>query len=195
MASNHTTNYQLCQWEAADKVLRTDFNQDNAKIDAALAAIAAGNKLVKLAELVTAQDMQQVNLVLPEDDWTNYTQLRLNLDATTSGYSIYIRLNGLTTDSYHTLTTNNSVSGLGTYLIRLPVGGAGVSADGFFAPFSQGQETCAFFQGIGYSGQDFHRWPSAGRAPIPFASLHTLNLYSDGDIEAGSRFSLYGLLR
>ena len=45
MASNHTTNYQLCQWEAADKVLRTDFNEDNQKIDAALAAvpkIAAG---------------------------------------------------------------------------------------------------------------------------------------------------------
>ena len=40
MASNHTTNYQLCQWEATDKVLRTDFNQDNAKIDAALKANA-----------------------------------------------------------------------------------------------------------------------------------------------------------
>ena len=37
MATNHTTNYQLCQWEATDKVLRTDFNQDNQKIDAALA--------------------------------------------------------------------------------------------------------------------------------------------------------------
>lgn len=39
MATNHTTNYQLCQWEATDKVLRTDFNEDNQKIDAALAGI------------------------------------------------------------------------------------------------------------------------------------------------------------
>ena len=39
MATNHTTNYQLCQWEATDKVLRTDFNEDNQKIDAALATI------------------------------------------------------------------------------------------------------------------------------------------------------------
>ena len=38
MASNYTSSYQLCQWEASDKVLRTDFNGDNAKIDAALAA-------------------------------------------------------------------------------------------------------------------------------------------------------------
>lgn len=36
MASNCTENYGLCQWEATDAVLRTDFNEDNQKIDAAL---------------------------------------------------------------------------------------------------------------------------------------------------------------
>ena len=36
MATNYTTNYQLNQWEPTDQVLRTDFNVDNAKIDAAL---------------------------------------------------------------------------------------------------------------------------------------------------------------
>ena len=40
MASSYTSSYQLCQWEAGDKVLRTDFNGDNAKIDAALKANA-----------------------------------------------------------------------------------------------------------------------------------------------------------
>ena len=39
MSTNHTRNYDLCQWEASDKVLRTDFNADNAKIDAALAQL------------------------------------------------------------------------------------------------------------------------------------------------------------
>ena len=37
---NQTTNYQLNQWDPDDKVLRTDFNADNAKIDAALASLA-----------------------------------------------------------------------------------------------------------------------------------------------------------
>ena len=36
MASNYTTNYGLCQWEAGDSFVRTEFNQDNARIDAAL---------------------------------------------------------------------------------------------------------------------------------------------------------------
>lgn len=31
-----TSNYQLNQWDASDRVLREDFNSDNAKIDAAL---------------------------------------------------------------------------------------------------------------------------------------------------------------
>lgn len=35
-----TTNYGLNQWEASDRVLRTDFNDDNAKIDAALGLLA-----------------------------------------------------------------------------------------------------------------------------------------------------------
>ena len=40
MAANYTANYNLCQWEATDQVQRTDFNQDNAKIDAALGELA-----------------------------------------------------------------------------------------------------------------------------------------------------------
>ena len=38
MASGQTSNYGLNQWAAEDPVLREDFNQDNAKIDAALEA-------------------------------------------------------------------------------------------------------------------------------------------------------------
>ena len=39
MATNQTTNYQLNQWQSTDQVQRTDFNADNAKIDAALSAL------------------------------------------------------------------------------------------------------------------------------------------------------------
>ena len=39
MATNHTANYSLNQWEATDPVLRTDFNADNSKIDAALKSL------------------------------------------------------------------------------------------------------------------------------------------------------------
>ena len=49
MASNYTTNYQLNQWEAGDQVLRTEFNQDNQKIDTALAGLAGQNSILETA--------------------------------------------------------------------------------------------------------------------------------------------------
>lgn len=39
MASNYTEHYGLCQWEATDQVLRTEFNEDNAKVEAALGSL------------------------------------------------------------------------------------------------------------------------------------------------------------
>ena len=47
---NHTQNYQLSQWEATDKVQRTDFNADNAKIDAAISK--CGNCRVRVSTYI-----------------------------------------------------------------------------------------------------------------------------------------------
>lgn len=41
MASNHTEHFSLNQWLPDDQVKRTDFNEDNAKIDSALKDLAA----------------------------------------------------------------------------------------------------------------------------------------------------------
>ena len=40
MASNYTTNYNLCQWQPTDAVQRVDFNADNAKLDTALKSLS-----------------------------------------------------------------------------------------------------------------------------------------------------------
>jgi len=58
MASNYTSNYKLCQWQASDKVLRTEFNADNAKIDAALAAKASASALNSLKTTVNGKASQ-----------------------------------------------------------------------------------------------------------------------------------------
>ena len=62
MPANHTPNYNLNQWEPEDRVLRTDFNADNTKIDAAIQAVdtkadrkADASALETLSQKVTAQ--------------------------------------------------------------------------------------------------------------------------------------------
>ena len=39
----HTTNFNLSQWSKSDRIQMADFNADNAKIDAALAALSGCN--------------------------------------------------------------------------------------------------------------------------------------------------------
>ena len=52
MASNYTSSYNLNQWSASDRVLRTEFNADNAKIDAALAGKASASSVSSLQTTV-----------------------------------------------------------------------------------------------------------------------------------------------
>ncbi len=54
MSTNHTPNYNLSQWEASDQFSRLDFNTDNAKLDAALAAKASSGSVSSLAARVAS---------------------------------------------------------------------------------------------------------------------------------------------
>jgi len=58
MPSNFTPNYNLNQWEADDRVLRTDFNADNAKLDAALGKKAEQSVVTALQTKVNAKAEQ-----------------------------------------------------------------------------------------------------------------------------------------
>ena len=50
----HTATHQLSQWEKSDRILMEDFNGDNAKLEAALNALAAADAAEQQAR--TAQD-------------------------------------------------------------------------------------------------------------------------------------------
>ena len=50
----HTQNYQLSRWEKDDRIMMEDFNADNAKLDAALAAKADAEDVTALGETVAA---------------------------------------------------------------------------------------------------------------------------------------------
>lgn len=65
MASNFTENYGLCQWEATDQVLRTDFNEDNAKIDVALKGLSEQNTALEasVAAAVAAAGNCEMELI------------------------------------------------------------------------------------------------------------------------------------
>ena len=55
MSSRQTAHYGLNQWEAGDKVVREEFNGDNAKIDQALHTLAQGKAERPAMEELAAQ--------------------------------------------------------------------------------------------------------------------------------------------
>jgi hypothetical protein len=71
MASNYTENYGLCQWEATDQVLREEFNQDNAKIDAKLNTL--GQMMIHQKEVLEKQQGYITKLGNGQLYITNYT--------------------------------------------------------------------------------------------------------------------------
>ena len=53
--ANYTEHYQLHQWEPEDDFLRTDFNEDFAKIDAALGEKAGVEELAEVQALARSK--------------------------------------------------------------------------------------------------------------------------------------------
>lgn len=97
MASGYTENYGLCQWQGEDKFLREEFNQDNAKIDAALKA--AEDKAAAAAQ--SAQQTADRALSGLEDQSYNVYNLILQnyYDGKYSGYKKALLYDGFLDES------------------------------------------------------------------------------------------------
>ena len=80
MASQYTQNYQLCQWLGTDQVKRTDFNEDNTKIDAVLAALAA-EKLGPSHLTTINTQLEQLSTQITQTN-TNLSQVSASLTQT-----------------------------------------------------------------------------------------------------------------
>ena len=86
-----TSNYQLNQWDAQDRILREDFNADNEKLDAALAEInqdvqqslqqledKAGYQLITTQSLTSTAQGNAV-FSLTDVDWSQWGTVHLLL--------------------------------------------------------------------------------------------------------------------
>ena len=75
-----TTNYGLPQWEGSDRVLRTDFNEAMADIDAALQANA---------DAIDAEEAARADAVTELSNRSRFTKLwETNITANTNGLEI-----------------------------------------------------------------------------------------------------------
>jgi hypothetical protein len=108
-----TTNYQLNQWDETDRILREDFNEDNAKIDAAIACIDSRSNFVKIKELTTSADSAQIDVDVSDIDFSQWQQVCVVQDviATFGGAYLFLRAdNGRCTECGSDFVRNGCLS-------------------------------------------------------------------------------------
>lgn len=77
-----TENFQLNQWESTDRILMDDFNNDNDKIDAALASKMGPREIIKTVSLPIATTF---DLDVSDIDWNQWDQVGFTLDIVAAG--------------------------------------------------------------------------------------------------------------
>lgn len=171
-STNKTTHLRLNQWIGTDPVLRTDFNFDNSKIDAAVNARA----LVRLTGTTLTAAAGSMTLDLLDYDLTRYAELQLYLSPVTSGNAVTtLRVNETTAVELASMAADGS-RGLIVHLCLLPGGVGGW----WFAPGASGVSSGSF-QVPGVTAADL-------------AAL-TLACGSSATYQSGTSCSLYGVAK
>ena len=67
-----TEHLQLNQWVPEDRILRQDFNRDNAKLDAAIGRLNAELHPTLIREVVTSATADSVELDVSDIDWSQW---------------------------------------------------------------------------------------------------------------------------
>ena len=167
-STNKTTNLRLNQWEGSDPILRTDFNQDNSKIDQAVAARA----LVRLAGKTLTTAAGTIDLDLLDYDLTQYEALELTLAPITSGSGTTSLTVGEAQPVSLAAMASDGSRGLVIHLHFLPGGVGGW----WFAPGLATGNTGGFL--------------AAGVTP---EDLGELTISTSAPYQAGTAWTLYGL--
>lgn len=113
-----TEHYQLNQWDAADRVLRTDFNGDNAKIDAALHALSQKGALTRLKTFTTTAAVTgtaDFSMDVGDIDWGAWQVVYIDLALLGSGYMLLYpngNKNGASSQGYVTSSSYKSLAGM-----------------------------------------------------------------------------------
>ena len=199
MASNYTTNYQLPLWAADDAFLRTEFNDANQKIDAALAskadAAAVEDRVKKLKSGTTTADANKISIDLAGIDLAQYRELKLYLTGSiNSNVELYMTLNNDQSSEY--LTGNGSSTSACIGLTSSFENYASLTCELFPTGLSGGAVGVSYHV-MGTGSSSFFR-PEQGMAchrSLAFSDLTSIEFFAKSGFKlmAGLSYDLYGL--
>ena len=184
----HTTNSQLSQWDASDRILRTDFNSDNSKLEAALTALRDACPYRIIRSVTTSSQASQIDLSVSGIDFSKYLKVELFFHSPEYTGTILVRVNNLSS-SYAYGAISGGYSGstqTSSYLAYMNNYSYGVML--FYTPTKVGNVGCVSisYDGAGTgTGLQFI-------APCKWPNLQTFNFIGT-NIPAGTTITICGV--
>ena len=210
MSSGKTAALGLNQWVLSDQFLMEEFNEDNRRVDAAVAPLS----LVKLGEVVTSQSCQQIDLDVSGIDWEKYAKISILWQVSVNHYP---------SDSATVLMTANGNRSEGAYTLHYMTNGCNLqdSAYLFYGRVYKSNSPSGrfLFETLTYpcfgdaifmtrnrsisdpAYYDVGGYMKNGSGIAAFSSLRTLNFTAFNDyqdkpaltFDAGCKFMIYGV--
>lgn len=178
---NTTSNYGLSQWEASDRILREDFNNDNQLIDTALADCG---KFVKLKEITTTAAAAQVDVAFSDIDWSAWQEVCIHVAITVSGMDYNTSFNFNSHGQSNYLTGSSTTSGsLGTLCTFSSKSFSLIRVQSWKTPSST-----VFCQSLSGRNACF-----GCNTYLTLSQITTLNLINSQTIAAGSKITVWGV--
>lgn len=185
-----TTNYQLNQWDAEDRILREDFNQDNKKLDDAIAALRDASPLVKLRDVTLSSPQSKLEVSLSGLDLTPYRELwifpRFSASTTAESY-INVTLNDLSEYFDSSSSTHSSI-------VSIPIQPEAATKTSPYITLLLGgviaaSQVCTYLNGSRFSTATFRYMASLSAEELTKIAL----VSSRGVMGTGSRVSVLGV--
>ena len=181
-----TTNYQLNQWESTDRILRTDFNRDNAALDAALAKKL---ELIPIREVVPSASANAIELDVSDIDFSQWRAVIMETALVGNKYDILIRPNGGTTGTYYNIKgTSQGTGSLGA--VTSTADGSLPTGQAIFLPLY-----CPARKVTGFILQNTNFYCSSD-TEVTFQDLTSLTLVpwaSSGTLDSGGKIAFLGV--
>ena len=181
---DYTQNLHLPQWEADDRILRTDFNDAMSKIDAGIAANAS--IYVEIKSMTTSAETTQIDFDVSDIDFTQYLRVDLFYIAprAANGNGVSFRLNNRSDAIYY----------------RSSGTGASLSAQNYLCTFYRQSEFNGFLSsfainplcGVGFvthsmSSHDYQNGCCFAE-DIKWNALTSINMFMCSGSVAGAKF-------
>ena len=191
---NYTENYQLNQWVETDRVLMEDFNDNNEKIDAAIAAVQETVRYVLIAEATLNTAGSRLSMNVFNVDWSSYLKLELFVTGHAASGNLALQVNKLTTGYYSsgagTGSTGSASNNGSSLAVWISQGNVAAGLAEFPTPHPAASVTC-FNAAAAASGSSLSYSTGVKIAPITWSQLRTFDL--TGNLPAGCRMCLYGV--